>query len=105
MPPPNPSPRLRFLARVGRRQAEHLRRTTERLGTEDLGPEHLARLADLPELAERLDAFAARFGRLQDLLSDRLLPAALAALGETPGPALDNPDRAERFGWLDSADR
>lgn len=45
-----------------------------------------------------------RFGRLQDTIGDKLLPALLGALGETPGPAVDNLDRAERWGWIPSAD-
>ena len=47
---------------------------------------------------------AGRFGRLQDTLGDKLLPALLVAFGERPGPAIDNRDRAERLGWRESAD-
>ncbi len=96
--------RLRHLARVIRREVRHLSDTARRLFAENLSPDRLARLEDEPELAERIDAFAARFGRLQDTLGGRLLPALLRAMGETPGPALENLDRAERFGWIDSAD-
>jgi hypothetical protein len=45
-----------------------------------------------------------RFGCLHDTVRDKPLPALLAALGETPGPAIDNLDRAERLGWVDFAD-
>jgi len=55
-------------------------------------------------LAERLDAFVSRFGRLQDTVGDKLLPALLNALGESSGPALDNLDQAEKFGLIDSSD-
>ena len=48
-------------------------------------------------LAERLDAFVSRFGRLQDTVGDKLLPALLFALAEKTGPAIDNLDRAENF--------
>ena len=51
-----------------------------------------------------MEAFVGRFGRLQDTLGDKLLPAYLAAEGEFPGTALDNLDRAERLGLLPSAD-
>lgn len=95
--------RLRRLARVVEREARHLAQTAERLFREDLGTERLARLEAEPELAERIDAFTARFGRLQDTLGGRLLPALLRALGEPVGPVLDNLDRAERFGWIPSA--
>jgi Asp-tRNA(Asn)/Glu-tRNA(Gln) amidotransferase A subunit family amidase len=56
------------------------------------------------DLAERVDAFVARFGRLQDTVADKLLPALLQAKAESVGPALDNLNKAERFGWLASVD-
>ena len=55
-------------------------------------------------MAERLDAFVSRFGRLQDTVGDKLLPALLAALAESLGPAIDNLDKAEKFGFIVSAD-
>jgi hypothetical protein len=58
-----------------------------------------------PLLAERLDAFVSRFGRLQDTVTYKLLPALLQAMAEPRGAALENLDRAEKLGWLDSADQ
>ncbi len=55
-------------------------------------------------LAERLDAFVSRFGRLQDTLADKFLPTLLDAMAETRGAATENLDRAEKLGWLDSTD-
>lgn len=66
--------------------------------------EDAARLETEPDLAERVDAFVGRFSRLQDTAGDKLLPVYLNALGETPGAAIDNLDRAERLGLLDSVD-
>jgi hypothetical protein len=57
-----------------------------------------------PVIAERVEAFIARFSRLQDLLGDKLLPLILRMSGEEPQPVVANLDRAERYGWLDSAD-
>jgi len=57
-----------------------------------------------PILAERLDAFVSRFGRLQDNLGDKFLPQLLSAMAEKPGAAIDNLDRAERLGWIESAE-
>lgn len=57
-----------------------------------------------PVLAERLDAFVSRFGRLQDTVGDKLLPALLNALAEKTGPAIDNLDKAEKLGLIGSAD-
>jgi len=54
------------------------------------------------ELAERVEAFVGRFGRLQDNLGDKLLPLLLLALGEKATSAIDNFDLAERLGFLKS---
>lgn len=96
--------RLLFLSRVVQKEAAYLRDTDQRLFAEPFSPERIALLADKPELAERVEAFVSRFGRLQDTLGDKLLPVLLAALGEIPGAAIDNLDRAEKLGWIDSED-
>jgi hypothetical protein len=57
-----------------------------------------------PDLAEPVDAFVARFGRLQDTLAGGLLPRLLEAQLEPLGSVLDNLGRAERLGWERSAD-
>jgi len=97
--------RLSFLARVVDKECRHLESTDRRLFAEPMTAERAATLADAPDLAERVEAFVSRFGRLQDTVADKLLPALLAALGETPGAQLDNLDRAERLGWIESADQ
>jgi uncharacterized protein with HEPN domain len=38
------------------------------------------------------------------ILGDKLLPELLGQLAESVGPMLDNLDRAERYGWVASAD-
>jgi len=97
--------RLRFLARVVERECRHLQTTDGRLFREPFTVEHARRLGEDVELAERVEAFVGRFGRLQDTVGDKLLPAYLRAAGETPGVAVDNLDRAERLGLVDSADQ
>lgn len=97
--------RLRFLARVSERESRHLAATTERLFARPFTVERATSLPDDPDLAERTDAFVARFGRLQDTLGDKLLPALLRALGERTGPVIDNLDRAERLALIPSAER
>jgi len=55
-------------------------------------------------LAERLDAFVARFARVQDTAGDKLLPVLLQRVGEPVGSALDNLDRAPGWAcWLSTA--
>ena len=57
-----------------------------------------------PQHSEMLDAFVARFSRLQDTIGDKLLPAILKLNLESVGSQLDNLFRAEKLGWIDSAD-
>ena len=87
------------------KELNHLRTTADRLRA--LAPD-LAWAESLETdvaRAEMLDAFVARFGRLQDTLGDKLLPALLRASQERIGPQLDNLLRAEKLGWIDSAER
>lgn len=96
--------RLQFLCRVVERERRHLVQTTGRLFTSDFTLERVVQLESLPDVAERVEAFVSRFGRLQDTVGDKLLPAVLAALGERVASAADNLDRAERLGLLRGAD-
>ena len=57
-----------------------------------------------PQHSEMLDAFVARFSRIQDTIGDKLLPAILKFNLESVGSQLDNLFRAEKLGWIDSAD-
>jgi uncharacterized protein with HEPN domain len=97
--------RLRFLVRVAEKEARHLTLTSGRLFTSPFTPARVAELDKAPDLAERVDAFVSRFGRLQDTLGDKLLPVLLTALGEKTGAVIDNLDRAERLGLIPSADQ
>ncbi len=98
-----PGDRLQFLAETVLAEAELLRITDSRLFVQPMDPPRAATLRQDIELAERVDAFVARFGRLQDTVGDKLLPAVLAWLAEPVGPAIDNLARAERLGWVSSA--
>ena len=98
-----PGDKLRFLAETVLAEAAMLRITDGRLFAEPMGADRAASLRHDIDLAERVDAFVARFGRLQDTLGDKLLPALLIWLAEPVGPAIDNLARAERLGWIGSA--
>jgi hypothetical protein len=95
--------RLRFLCEVVTREADYLAQTDRRLFSCEFGLAEVASLPQTPDLAERVDAFVARFGRLQDTLAGALLPRLLEALLEPAGTVLDNLNRAERLGWVRSA--
>ena len=96
--------RLRFLTGMVRLEAMYLAQTDGRLFAVPLDRERLDRLAETPDISERVDAFVARLSRLQDGVADKLLPALLRLLAEPVGPTIDNLNRAERFGWLPSAE-
>lgn len=57
-----------------------------------------------PEGIDRLESFGAKFGRMQDTLVDKLLPALLRAAGEQSGMALDTMHRVERLRLVQNAD-
>jgi hypothetical protein len=97
-------PRLQFLARVVRKECQHLTTTDQRLFGDSFTIEQATRLEADHDLAERVEAFVSRFGRLQDTVGDKLLPLLLDALGEKASSVIDNLDRAERLGLLNSAD-
>lgn len=97
-----PSAKLRFLADTVLAESEHLQTTDGRLFAVPMTPERAAGLRNDIDLSERTDAFVARFGRLQDTLTDKLLPVLLDWLSEPVGPAIDNLNKAERLGWIGS---
>ncbi len=103
-PPESVLARLQFLVRVARKESKHLQSTDSRLFTEYFGPDRAKSLDEDADLAERVEAFVGRFGRLQDMLADKMLPSLLSALGERVGAQLDNLDLAERFGYIESAE-
>ncbi len=82
----------------------HLTATNSRFFAENFTTQRAKSLDDYPDEAERVEAFVGRFGRLQDTLGGKLLPAYLAALGEEVGAVIDNLDRAERLDLVPSAD-
>ncbi len=96
--------RLQFLARVTHKECQYLLETDQRLFTGPMTIDLVQKIEMDPLLAERLDAFVSRFGRLQDNLGDKLLPQLLEAMAEPVGAVIENLDRAEKLGWLSSAD-
>lgn len=103
MRPEGPSlERLRFLVRIVRKQIKLLHRSDQTLFSSIQKPWSLAELESDDLLANAVETFVARFGRLQDILGDKLLPRLLKALGENPSSFADNLDLAEKLGWMES---
>ena len=89
---------MTYLAEAVLAEAALLRITDSRVFADPMDADRAGTLRHDIDLAERVDAFAARFGRLQDTLGDKLLPLVLAWLSEPVGPTIDNLARAERLG-------
>ncbi|WP_298596855.1 hypothetical protein [uncultured Limnohabitans sp.] len=92
------------LLKTAQAELRHLQQTDQRLFGRPFSPEGLVIHLEDIDFSERVDAFVARFGRLQDLLGDKLLPAWLRSMEEGVGAVLENLDRAERLGLIDGAD-
>ncbi len=94
--------RLRFLVRIVEKQIKLLHRSDQTLFSSIQKPWSLAELERDDLLANAVETFVARFGRLHDILGDKLLPRLLKALGENPSSFADNLDLAEKLGWMES---
>jgi len=101
------SERLRQLLELTAKEDRHLMEVRRRLlgGQTKVDANCLLKTLRTPEGIDRLESFGAKFARLQDTLVDKLLPVLLARLGEHPGAAIDNLNRAERLGLLDDVDQ
>jgi len=91
---------LDIVAREGR----HLAFSRNRLFAEQIDKAWVEALPDKPEIAERLEAFVSRYGRMQDTMADKLLPRWLLALAERPGSQIETLNRAEQLGVLESVE-
>lgn len=96
--------RVQRLLALCRKDAAGLQRVIARLFSTPATAERLKNLDSDDDLAERVEAFAARFGRLQDALVDKVLPAYFDLMAEPPRPVIEMLDRAERLGLVASAD-
>lgn len=56
------------------KEAEHLRYSQSTLFALPIDLDWVKSLGNYPEVAEKVEAFVSRFGRLQDHLGDKLLP-------------------------------
>jgi len=70
---------------------------------QDIDAAWVLSVEEMPEREDLLESFASKFNRFQDMIGDKLLPAMLVWKGERSGAFIDNLNRAERLGWIDSA--
>lgn len=89
---------------VARKEVAYLRYTHDTLFVHPVDAAWVGQLELRPDLAEKVDAFVSRFGRLQDQIGEKLIPRFAALVGEAPKSLLDCLVHAERMGWVDSAE-
>ena len=89
---------------LARKEAGHLRYSQTTLFALPIDLAWVQGLGDQPEVAEKVEAFVSRFGRLQDHLGEKLLPRMAALVGERSKTLLDTLAIAERLDMLASAD-
>jgi len=92
------------LLRITAKEVHYLERTRNRLISHQINLEWVNSLANSDAHSDILDAFVARFGRLQDRFGGKLLPTLLRLNMEKVGSQLDNLILAEKLGWLSSTD-
>ena len=86
------------------REGRHLQMSQQRLFSRIITAQWISALENDVEAAEQLEAFASRFGRMQDTVADKLLPRWLVALEERPGSQIETLNRAEQLGVLESTE-
>ena len=94
----------RIALNLAEREAAHLRYTYDTLFSEPIDLAWVEKLSKREDLAEKIDAFVGRFGRLQDHIGEKLLPAFSRLLGGQTRSLLDTLAYAERMRWVGSGE-
>jgi hypothetical protein len=89
---------------LARKEATHLEYSHSTLFALHIDLQWVEGLGQQPELAEKVEAFVSRFGRLQDHLGEKLIPRYAQLVGEQHKTQIDVLSFAERSGILVSAD-
>ena len=97
---PEALPAFAHTWRVVRKEAELLRRTRDRLFQQTIDTAWVSALDGNDALGEQVEAFAARYSRLQDTIGDKLLPRLLELVGQRSRTLIDTLNQAERLGLL-----
>ena len=82
---------------LAEKEVAHLAYTHRTLFALPIDLQWVQTLAKREDLAEKIDAFVSRFGRLQDHIGEKLIPRFVALLGSEPKSLLDNLAYAEGF--------
>ena len=89
---------------LARKEAAHLHYSHRTLFDQAIDVDWVRQLSTREDLAEKVEAFVSRFGRLQDHIGEKLVPRFAALLGEAPKSMLDMLVYAEKMQWIESAE-
>lgn len=89
---------------LARKEVAHLQYTHRTLFAQPIDAAWVQQLTTRDDLAEKIDAFVSRFGRLQDHIGEKLIPRFAALLGEAPKSMLDALSYAEKMQWVERAE-
>ena len=89
---------------LARKEAAHLQYSHRTLFAQSIDAAWVQQLASQEDMAEKVEAFVSRFGRLQDHIGEKLVPRFAALLGEAPKTMLDILAYAEKMQWIESAE-
>ena len=97
--------RLASILATLQRQSVLLQDVAQRLFAEHamFDADWLAATLASPLGIDRMESFGAKFGRMQDTLIAKAIPAFLRAVAEPAGSVLDNLNRAEALGIIERA--
>lgn len=89
---------------LAQKKVAHLAHTRGSLFAHKIDLQWVQLLDQNEDLAEKVEAFISRFGRLQDNIGEKLIPRFAMLLGDRPKSLLDILAYAERLGWVDNAE-
>ena len=89
--------------RIVRKEASLLEKTRARLFSQPIDADWVIALDRNDDLAERVEAFASRYSRLQDTLGEKLFPRLLELVGQRGQNLIDTLNQIERIGLLDNS--
>ena len=69
---------------LAKKEVAHLAYTHGTLFAQTIDLQWVQSLSEREDLAEKIDAFVSRFGRLQDYIGEKLIPRFTVLLGESP---------------------
>ena len=91
--------------KIVEKEGLHLSYSWGRLFSQVISENWVSELEHRPDIAEQLEAFVSRYGRMQDTMADKLMPRWLTAQSEKTGSQIEILNRSEYLGVLTSVER